>query len=570
MNKIIIATAVATAVAAGSYVVVQQQNSLSNNDVLTYIPSNTTFFSGQLSPFPLKKYLSSTPFNITQAQEEMLNNLYENNNPKLNFFLNIVKAYQDNLSNPDELIKLFGLSDEFRAYAYTLGLIPVIKTEVANPQAIWDLLDKNEKATGYTHTEGVLETVKYRSYRLTDANMPSQLDLIISINENMLTVTLTSSLEDPTTLSMALGLTKPEDSLANSGKIENIINKHNLRDTSITFLNHIELIKGLTTSDGNLLARQITKLEAQSKDKDSFNELRSPECAADFASVAKNWPQTIIGYNDITINKGSSILDMAVIVESKNQPILKALQALKGHIPAHVSNHDNVFALGLGLDVNQLSTSLTDIWQDLQTPTYSCQPLAKMQNSIAESGEALPMLGMSTMMAQGVKGASISILKYAVDERSLKNLDALITVSAEDPEAIFNSLKMAIPPLAQVKLTKDSDPIDLSTIIPFPAELDIHPELAIKGKHLVIYNGEESKKLANALTSEKLSQNGIYSLSMDFKEVFAPIISSLKLMGKDIPEQLAFLATYNTNLRISLDVNKNGIISNTYIENKGK
>ena len=132
-----------------------------------------------------------------------------------------------------------------------------------------------------------------------------------------------------------------------------------------------------------------------------------------------------------------------------------------------------------------------------------------------------------------------SVLKYEVDETSLKNLDALITVSAEDPEAIFNSLKLALPPLAQVKLTKDSDPIDLSTIIPFPAELNIHPELAIKGKHLVIYNGEESKKLANALTSEKLSQNGIYSLSTDFKELFTPIISTLKIMGKDIPEQFS-------------------------------
>ena len=393
MNKIIIATAVATAVAAGSYVVIQQQNSLSNNEVLAYIPSNTTFFGGQLTPFPLKKYLSSAPITATPAQEEMFNNLYAKNDPKLNFFLNIAKAYQDNLSNPDELIKLFGLSDEFRAYVYTLGLIPVIKTEVANPQAIWDLLDKNEKATGYTHTDGVLDTVKYRSYKLTNENVPSQLDLIISINKNILTVTVTSSLEDQKTLSMALGLTKPEDSLASSGKIENIINKHNLNDTSLTFLNHIELIKGLTTSDGNLLARQITKLEAQSKNKSSFNELRSAECAADFASIAKNWPQTVIGYNDITINKASSVFDMAVIVESKNQPILKALQALKGHIPAQVSNDDNVFALGLGLDVNQLSTSLTDIWQDLQTPTYSCQPLAKIQKSIAASGQVFTNAG---------------------------------------------------------------------------------------------------------------------------------------------------------------------------------
>jgi len=145
-----------------------------------------------------------------------------------------------------------------------------------------------------------------------------------------------------------------------------------------------------------------------------------------------------------------------------------------------------------------------------------------------------------------------------------------VTISADDPEAIFNSLQMAIPNLAQVKLTKDSDPIDLSTIFSFPPELNIHPELAIKGKNLVVYDGEESKKLANTLTSEKLSQNGIYSLSMDTKSLFTPIISSLKLMGEDIPEQLAFLATYNTKLRISLDVNKNGIISNTYIENKGK
>ncbi|WP_413699756.1 hypothetical protein ACLKMH_20595 [Psychromonas sp. KJ10-10] len=168
---------------------------------------------------------------------------------------------------------------------------------------------------------------------------------------------------------------------------------------------------------------------------------------------------------------------------------------LRGFIPNYINDlKNNVLAIALGLDINQLSTSLNNIWSDLQTPNYQCQPLANIQSSIKQSSNSIAMLGMSASMANGVKGLSFALLDYTMANKNnvpeLESLDALLTLSADNPALLFNTVKMFLPELQQLTLTADGDTIELSPILPMAKQLNIAPKLAIKGKHLVIYNGE--------------------------------------------------------------------------------
>jgi len=571
LKKIIIAGAIVAA-GAGAYIFTQQGTSSAYN-VLEYVPADTPLFAGQLTPFPLKKYLTSAPRLVEPYTQEDLDALYDPANPGVNFLLNLVKIYQASLTDADLFIKTFGLADEVRTYFYTLGLLPVIKVEIANEQAIWDLLDKTELDSGFTHRKGTLKNISYRAYPISNGGDSATAEVIVAIDQGLLTLTLNSDYHEPELLSQALGLTKAKNSLEESGVVKQIIKKYNFLQSTVGFINHVELIKGLTTQDGNQLAKQISKLESKFGVDPTLATIRNEQCSAEFASIAKHWPRTVAGYTQLDISAKESTIAMTTIVESSNQVILNALSEIRGYIPKYTADiENNVFALALGLDVNKLAGTLNTVWGDLQTPRYSCQPLSTIQAQITESGSMIGMLSMGTNMANGVQGLSVGVLDYAISKMDttpvLDNLDALITLSAENPQQLFNSAKMFVPELQHLQLSHDADPVSLIKILPIPPELNLDPKLAIKGKHIVIYNGKKGEQAANQLTSEPLSKNGLYDVSVDIKKIVTPIITAAEISGEKIPEEMMFLTEYNPRMQMSFDIDKQGLIFKSQINNK--
>ncbi|PKF63359.1 hypothetical protein CW745_00445 [Psychromonas sp. psych-6C06] len=571
MNKIIIAGAI-VAVGAGAYILNQQQTTPAYN-VLEYVPADTPVFAAQLEAFPIKKYIKSAPKIIDPTAQETIDTLYDPTQPAANFILSLIKTYEAGLADADLLVKTFGLADDVRAYFYTLGLLPVFKIEVANPQAIWDLLDKTELESGFTHKKGTLNNLSYRAYPISDETDPINAEVIVAIDNGLLTVTLNSRYNDDALLSTALGLSKAKNSLAHSGTVEEIIKQHNFKQASIGFINHVELMKGLTTKDGNQLAKQISHLEKSLGEDEVLNQIRNEQCASDFATITANWPRTVAGYTQLEVTEKESTLAVSTIVESKNATIINALAALRGFIPNYTNDfHNSVLAMAVGFDVSELANSLNTVWSDLQTPSYRCQPLAELQAQISQSGEMIGMASMGANFASGVQGVSIGLLDYSVSkidsQPQLDNLDALFTLTAENPSQLFNSAKMFIPELQSIELSNNGTPVALNSIIPMPSELNLDPQLAIKGQHIVIYNGSKGEKVANALTSEAIAKNGLYNLSFDFKKMVTPIITAAELAGEEIPEEAMFMTEYDARMQMSIDINEQGLIFKSKINNK--
>jgi len=568
VKKLIIPVAV-VAVGVSAYLYQQQHSTF---DVLNYVPADTPVFSGQLTPFPIKDYIASSPNLIDPADQEQIEALYEQDTPALHFLANLMKAYQAGLKDADLLVKNFGLDDKIRAYFYTLGLLPVLKVEVANPQAIWDLLDKNEQKTGFVHTEGKLKDLTYRIYQINQDNNGKPVNLIVAQANGFLTITAQTELVNDQLLAMALGLDKPSKSLADTSMLNDIIKKHNFTNNNVSFINNIEIVKGLTSTNDNQLAEQLTLL-AKENNENSLDILHNDVCKQELTNIAKNWPRTVLGYTRMDIQKEESTLGFAAVIESKNQAILGALKSLRGYIPSYTQNFDNnVIATSIGLDISQLSSSLTNIWADLKTPSYQCEPLADMQYQIAASGQSLGMLGMGANMASGVKGISAAIFDYSmkqVDEQpQLDSFDALLAVHIDNPEAIFNTVKMFVPELQQLQLTNNGPAISLKDIYPIPRELNLDPKMAIKGNHFVVYNGNKGLQEAEKLALETVSANGLYQLSFDAKKIISPIKDAAELAGEIIPEEAMFLMDYDARMNLNVDVNDQGIRFDTVFNNK--
>ncbi|MFB2760983.1 hypothetical protein ACE012_15930 [Shewanella xiamenensis] len=573
MKKIVIAAAIIAA-GAGAYWYTQHgsSSSASANPLLDYIPADTPVFTGQLKPFPLKNYLQSISSNYQQYSTDSLAQLGDMDSPMAKFFVSIYKQYMDGMKDPTALLKTFGLPNEIKPYFYTLGVVPVLKTDINQIDAFWAVLDKAEQESGYTHEKRTLAGIDYRAYSFAEEGSTDKADLLFAHKDGILTVTFSASSIEPEVLEMALGLKKPVQSLAASGMLQEIIKTHGFMEDSISFINHVEIVKAITSQDGNMLAKQLTKfLAEEGQGEDPLAEIRTPECRTELTAIAANWPRTVGGLTAFTSTEKESHMAASFVIESKNQVILTALQKMRGFIPTHLADiNSTIFSMGLGIDVNEVAPSLTAIWDDLQKPQLTCAPLAELQAELSQQSPA--MLGMFTGMANGVKGLSVSLLDYKMSsqdqEPKLESLDALISLTADNPSMLFNMVRPFAPMLAELQVADNGEPTDLSPLLMLPPELNIKPMLAIKGQHLVVYSGDKGLALANKLASEKPSANGLYSMSADYGKMFTPVLTLLEMTGEPVPEELQALKDYNMRVQMSFDVNKQGLVFGSVMNSK--
>ena len=573
MKKIVIA-AVIIAAGAGGYWYTQNGagSSVSANPLLDYVPADTPLFSGQLTPFPLKAYLQSISGNYQQYPSNALAELDELDSPMGKFFVSIYQQYMDGIKDPALLLKTFGFPDEVKPYIYTLGALPVFKIDVNQVDAFWAVLDKAEKDSGVSHEMRKIGDVDYRAYMLSDDNTAEKIELLFAQKDGILTMTFSTSLTKPDLLEMAFGIKTAPQSLAASGIIEDIIKTHGFKNNSVSFINHVEIVKALTSADSNLLSQQLTQLLAnENVGEDPLAEIRTPECRAELTAIAANWPRTVAGVTEFSVTEKESHMAASFVIETKNQPILTALQKMRGFIPAHMADiNSTIFSMGIGLDVNEVAPALTAIWDDLQKPQLTCAPLAQWQSELSQQSPA--MLGMFTGMANGVKGMSVSLLDFKLaaydDDYQLESVDALVSLSADNPAMLFNMVKPFAPMLADVQLADNGDATDLSPILMLPPALGIKPMLAIKGQHLVVYSGDKGLQLANKLATEKLSTNGMYSLSADYGKMFTPMLTFLEMTGEPVPEEMKMLKDYNMRVKMSFDVNQQGLVIGSVANSK--
>ncbi|QIR13677.1 hypothetical protein [Shewanella aestuarii] len=570
MKKLAVA-AVVLAIGAGAYYVSQQPNSVVSNPVIDNIPADTLMFSGQLTPFPAKDYLTSFASKYQQTGVDDLAMFSEYDLPQEKFLMSLYQQNLKLLTEPEKFLAYYGLADSFQSYFYTLGALPVMKIEIANADAFWAELDRAEQDSGLTHQVQSMVGIDYRAYSLLDDSEEERIDIIFAIDKGWLTITFNTSFNAPELLETALGAKQVDNPITATTMLQDIIHKHGFAKDSVSFINHVELIKGLTSLDGNRLAKQISKL-ASSQQDDPFAKLRSPECQSELMSIANNWPRTVMGFDTYLIKPTETTLDLRAVVESHNQVILGALTKLRGFIPDFGKDAINhLLSVGVGMDVGQLAPTLNTIWKDLQTPEFSCQLLAESQYELKQLNPA--MIGMFTGMANGVKGVNLTVLDYQLAEDNygspiVNELDALFSLSADNPTMLIEMVKPFFPPLAQINLPSDGTAVDVTSLLMLPTEFRVQAKMALKGQHLVVYSGDKAEQLADKLAEQTLTANGLVNVGVDYQKMLTPLITAIEQNGEPLPEELLMMKDYNMRIQLSVDVTDKGIEIGSMMQSK--
>ncbi|MCW5211559.1 hypothetical protein VU04_01440 [Desulfobulbus sp. TB] len=541
--------------------------------LLDVVPADTIFFSGGLQPFPLKETFQwgVDNFNIFKGldpktlfpdmQEE--ENSGNPGNPGKRMVAQLWLNYYALMLSPEAELKKWGIKEKSFITSYTVGLAPVLRISLQDVAAFENKLDELEAKAKIPHKPETLGQATYRRYALKQG---TSVDLIIGIDNKrkQAVIMLDLGVDSEQTLAIGLGQQKSEKTLADSGRVESLQKQYNLHPAWIGYIDHQQLITGLTTKEGNSVAKMLQSLAPQLQGVSALLEgLQTEGCRHDLEAIGKNWPQTVFGYTTLDLTASSSRIGSLLVFENKDKALLDSLQSLRGFIPQYAGNVVNpaekpIVAAGIGLNVEKIAPFLTQRWTAITQKKYSCSFLKEMQeNTKSQQPMALAMM---TGMAPGVQGLAFSLMSLELEEKKNgiplpKSMDALISLAVKNPTVLVQTISAFFPPLAQLQLPADGTPIQLP--IPFPLPFSVMA--AMNGSHLTVYTGEKSQALAQSLRSESLdTPDGLLATHVDYGKYYGLIgeaLQSLDLPDAQQPEAKAvFEAMKAVRLRMQMDM----------------
>jgi hypothetical protein len=582
MKKTAIAFMLAIALAAAIVIVRQQTDHLKpgekpapvteTNKSLAHIPADTALFFGGIQPVAMKSMVQNTQasFNNSAQVETIRQSLQQqaDASPAWRFASHLWLDYATALQTPDSFFSGYGIADSGNFSLYTLGAIPVLRITLADAKAFADRMMDIEAQAGTTGQPKTLGTAWYRAYE-TDPGNPVAPQLVIGSDGADAVITFAIQDNIDHYLDTAFGQQAPTQSLQSSPALASLAGQYGFDPRMLGFINHQAIIAGLTQAEGSTLGKMLTLFANHEPDfATSLATLRSPACQADFADIGQNWPRTVFGYTRLKMVGLPMYMDSLSVIESRNVAMLASLKQLRGFIPAHINQADthSLANIGIGADVDQLVPAINGLIAELTQPTYQCQYLQQAQQTLSTTN-TLPV-GMVAGMAAGTKGLSLSLLELVMEmnpqteQPSVKQVDALLTVSATNPRALLQNLMAMFPQLQGITIPSDGSAIDLP--LPVPQGLQVQPKVAIKGNHLVAYVGPKSAHLAEGMAATEVTANGFMQFGMDYGRYFQILADIISASGKPIPPEAAqvFDSFKDSDMQFTsaLDFDERGIL----------
>lgn len=544
---------------------------------LKYIPEDTFLFVGGIELYSvddlvtmLKSQESISDMSFEELQKDIINK--EDMPTGIKMLMSTLFELRLSMKDPKNFTTRLGLLNEIDSAIYTVGMLPVIRLKVANTDNFNTFIQDIEKQTNIQAVEKEFKGVSYRSYSFDTPGTkePSGISLIIAVHNDYAIFSIETPFKNEYYLSLILGIDKPEKALSDSSLLNDISKKYDLHPAYLSFIDHVVLTKGITNSSQNDFGKMFNYLVDKNTDQDQNKTLatvRTAACQKELVAIAQNWPRTIMGYTKVSLDTTPMQMDSRILFESHNQDILQQLQSLRGFIPAvlNETKYRALFSLALGLNVDTLLPFITKMTEVLTTTPYSCEPLKEMQMAIANN-QPNPAIAMASMVLSGVKGLSLSLLDIDIaannagDKPDIKSVNALVILSTNDPSALLSrALAMAPAPFNTLQVPADGQAIDLP--IPMTLPFELQPKIAIKGQHIVVYVGENGEKAAHQLTTETLSDNGLFALNIGYEKYSKILNNALGMMEDMDEEQAAMLQSmgdFNADIGLLIDVNEHG------------
>ena len=543
-----------------------------------YVPADTLVYGGGLEPITAKDFSAAMGWADIYSGVDwtiQLAKVMKFESPGARMSVGLYIEYLSALAEMETFFQRFAIGDEFNFAMYTVGVIPVFRYQITDQKVIEKLFASVEKKYNVQPVIASFDDTEYRRYPfIVGAAADEQVEFIIAVHDEFVVFTIDAGFSDDDTLKLALGIDKPNPSLAESDKLTTIVTEHDFLPNYIGFVDHLQIVKGLTGENanrfGSMLARIRTQFDPGSAHTASakLDELMSDSCRSELGAIAELWPISVLGYTRFDSESDPMIFDADIVVESRDIETMNRLRTLRGVIPpfASIAGHNPVFEWSMGIDVDALVPFLTATWQQITGKQYRCPLLANFAEGLAQSNPA--MMGMATAFVAGVKGITLSVLDVELDAGAaggmpqVREFAGLISLAATNPLPLYTAASSMLPGLQGVAPPVDGKSIDMPLPMTIPGGPNFVPKLTIIDKYIVMYTGDKVSTLLDSLVGQGLEPNGIFAMRMDYAKYMELLVKGMPAtagFSEQDRQMMESMKNINGAISGSMDFEENGI-----------
>ncbi len=342
-----------------------------------------------------------------------------------------------------EGLRAAGIDRDSRFAMYGAGVLPVIRTTLSDGSLLEAAIVKLEESAA---TKMSVATIDNHEYRYAGDEKGR---VIVAIIDNELVISLVPTELSEEHLKTVLGLTLPDQNIAQSGSLKNVADKYNFEDYFVGYIDIQQVASVFLDDQTGVNAELLSMLE--------FDGMQlSDVCKSEIRSMAGVMPRIVAGYTDVSTEEISS----KAVFELRDD-LAAGVATMTGPVPGLGSDQGGIFSLGMSTDLMAAREFYSGRLDAMEANPYECEDLAEFQDGIAAGREMLnqplpPIVyGFKGFLAvvEDIEGLDLQ------NEIPPTSIDMRLLVSMDNVEGLIAMGAMFSPELASLNIEPNGEPV---------------------------------------------------------------------------------------------------------------
>lgn len=422
--------------------------------LLGYVPADTPYVFANIDPVP-KAYIDAMADKmapIASLYEDMIKDALAKlaKEPADDPAIPVVKAILEELQGKISLagMESIGLSSQAHIAMYGVGLVPVIRAELKDPAAFQAFIGRVEKRAGQPLLAFKVGDQSYWRIGKEGEEMAG----LMAIAEGDLVLSLMPAKPSNELLERLLGVTLPEESLADEHKLQDLNKQYGFTPNGSGYIDMVRVMQSLVEEKTGIEKEFVAAIGSK-------DELPTPECKAELLGIAANMPRFAFGYTKLDEQQ----VDMLALLELKPE-LAKPLAAIPAPVPGLGAPTDSVFDFGFSLDVQKMVDFANAQAAAVAATPYKCADLADLNTGFAELRTSMANPGLM-MAAPALKGARAVVTRFEMPAGGEPIVEGTLLIASDNPQSLVALAGNFAPQVTALGLKPGAPPM------PLPAEL---------------------------------------------------------------------------------------------------
>lgn len=380
MKKVLIAGAVLVAAGAGLYFMKAGgpgAGSSANVSPLEYAPADTAFVFANVEPMP-KAVTSAWMEQFAQVsgiyamQAKMAENALVKEDPDgkaLKWVRALAAEAKDRTA--EQVMTDIGIDMQLRYALYEVAARPVLRFELADSAKTRAFIARLETKAGEKLPVAKVDALDY--WQFVDPDGKAR--LVAAIDGSQFVIAFLSSVGDDAALRNALGLNRPKQSMAASGKLTQLNKEFGFTPFSSGY---VDTRKVIALFDDAEIAPEATDAAAA-----------KASCEKDYDAIAKAMPRLVFGYTSLQAKQmqASAVLEL-------RPDIAKDLQGLPAPMPGANAAKGAALNFGYAMQLDNLATFVNKQADAILEAPFTCPALLDLNDSASKAKEQFANPGL--------------------------------------------------------------------------------------------------------------------------------------------------------------------------------